>query len=197
MTVQVEIWRTKKVELNFDTTEIQTERNYRFTGIEVEPQMIEIAGTAENLSKISEIKFDKDVLKTSKLSSNQEIIVNVAEHLPQGIILADSDAASVLVRILVEQIGTKSVRIPVGSIQILNLSDAFALEKGPEQEIELQFSGTEEDLAKLNSNNIEVSIDLTEFETEGQYVVLVQITKSPEGCAYVGSATIQIELKKK
>ena len=197
VTVKVEIWRTKKVNLVFDTSEIKTAEGYRFTEIEVEPQTLEIAGTTESLSAISTLNFGPEVLQMAEVSENQEVIIDVAEHLPQGIILADSDRTSVVVRILVEQVGTKSVRIPVGSIQILNLSDQFTIEKGPEQEVELQFSGTEDDLKKLGVETIVASIDLVEFVTAGPYVVLVQITEAPEGCSYVGSATIEITLKKK
>ena len=39
--------------------------------------------------------------------------------------------------------------------------------------------------------------DLKEFTTEGTYTVRVQITELPEGCTYIGEATMQIILTKK
>ena len=196
-TVHVEIWRTKKVGMSFDTSEIKVAKGYTLTGIEIEPQTVEIAGNTEALSKVSELSFDAKILKTTDISANKEVIVDISEYLPEGIILADSEGSNVVVTILVEQVGTKTVRIPVGSIEIRNLSDKYTIEKGPEQEVELQFSGTEDNLAQLSIDKITAIVDLTEFVTPGPYVILVQVTESPQGCSYVGSATVQITLKNK
>jgi len=197
VTVEVDIWHTKKVNLQIDTSGIKPAEGYVFTGIEVEPQSIRVAGVNEQLNALTEISIKAEELQKKDVSANEEVIIDITKHLPEGIIMADSDESSVVVRILVEKTGTKSILLPVGSIQIENASQKFNLEKGPEQEVELQFSGTNEALGNLSSEKITASIDLTEYTEAGTYTVPVQVTELPEDCTYIGSATIQIVLKKK
>lgn len=197
VTVSVDIWHTKKANLNFDTSGISTAAGYVFTGIEVEPETIRIAGTNEQLNEITQIDIKAEELKKSKIDANEEVVVDISKYLPNGIILADSDGNNVVVRIIVEKAGTKSILLPVGSIQIENAPEKFVLEKGPDQEVELQFSGSKETLEKLTSDNITATIDLKKFTEEGTYEVPVEITELPQECSYIGSASIQITLKKK
>jgi len=197
VSVNVDIWNTKKVQLQFDTSDIKTASGYAFTGIEVEPQTIRVAGTTEQLNALTQLEIRAEELKKRDVSANEEVIVDITKHLPEGIIMADSDESSVVVRILVEKAGTKSILLPVGSIQIENAPSKFNLEKGPEQEVELQFSGSKEALENLNSEKITASVDLYQYTEAGTYTVKVEITELPEGCTYIGEATIQIVLKKK
>lgn len=195
--MSVDIWNTKKVKLNFDTSGIATASGYVFTGIEVEPQVIRVAGTSEQLGAITELDIKADELKKNKLDSNEEVIVDITKYLPDGIILADSAGNNVVVRIIVEKAGTKSILLPVGAIQIESVSEKFVLEKGPEQEVELQFSGSKEALEKLTSDNIIATINLKKITEAGTYDIPVEVTELPEECSYIGSASIQITLKKK
>lgn len=197
VTVSVDIWHTKKVNVQFDTSNIKPAEGYVFTGIEVEPQTIRVAGTTEQLNALAQLEINAEELKKTDVSANEEVIIDITKHLPDGIIMADSDESSVVVRILVEKAGTKSILLPVGSIQIENAPSKFNLEKGPEQEVELQFSGATEALETLSSEKITATVDLKELTAEGTYTVKVQITELPEGCTYIGEATIQIVLTKK
>ena len=197
VTVSVDIWHTKKVSLNFDTSGIKPASGYVFTGIEVEPQMLRVAGTTEYLNATTQLDIKAEELKKTKVDANEEVIIDITKYLPEGIILADSDGNHVVVRIIVEKAGTKSILLPVGAIQIENASEKFTLEKGPEQEVELQFSGSKEALESLTSENITAKVDLKKFTETGTYDVPVEITELPEECTYIGSATVQIVLKKK
>lgn len=197
VSVSVDIWNTKKVQLQFDTSDIKPASGYAFTGIEVEPQTIRVAGTTEQLNALTQLEIRAEELKKRDVSANEEVIVDITKHLPEGIIMANSDESSVVVRILVEKAGTKSILLPVGSVQIENAPSKFNLEKGPEQEVELQFSGSKEALEKLSSEKITASVDLSQYTEAGTYTVKVEITELPEGCIYIGEATIKIILTKK
>ena len=197
VTVSVDIWNTKKVNLQFDTSNIKPAKGYVFTGIEVEPQAIRVAGVTEQLNALAQIEIVAEELKKKDVSVNEEVIIDITKHLPEGIIMADSDESSVVVRILVEKAGTKSILLPVGSIQIQNAPSKLNLEKGPEQEVELQFSGTQEALESLSSDKITATVDLSTLTKEGTYTVPVVITELPQDCMYIGEAVIQIILKKK
>ncbi|MBQ4558845.1 MAG: hypothetical protein IJA54_00790 [Tyzzerella sp.] len=197
VSVNVDIWHTKNVQMSFNTSDIKPAKGYVFTGIEVEPQTIRVAGTVEQLGALTQLEIDAEELKKKDVIANEEIIIDITKHLPEGIIMADSNESNVVVRILVEKAGTKTIMLPVGSIQIENAPSKYNLEKGPEQEVELQFSGSKEALENLSSEKIVASVNLAEYKQTGTYTVAVQITELPEGCAYIGNATIQIILKRK
>lgn len=196
VTVNVQILETKKVVLKFDTSEIMTEAGYLFAGLIVEPQTIVVSGAAEKLADLQYIEIPASALRQKNLSKNMEVIIDMNEYLPEGIVLADSSANSVVVGITVEKAGTKSLMLPVRSIKIENSSEKMELSYGPEQEVELKFSGADEILKDLTVENVVACIDLQEYTEEGTYDVAVQIISLPEGCKYIGEATVQITLKK-
>lgn len=197
VSVSVTIWKTKELTLKFDTSGINPAAGYVFDGIEVEPQVIEVAGSPEVLRGLSELAIDKKALEKSGMTASEEVVVNIKEYLPEGISLVDTDAANVVVQIILEKAGTKSLRLPTGSIEILNASEELQLAYDEILEVELTFSGRSEDLEKLSSETITASIDLAEYTEEGTYTVPVKITQSPDGCEYVEEVQVKIVLTKK
>lgn len=197
VTVEVKLNKTKTVPVSFNTSEINPGEGYIFTNIEIEPQYIEIAGTSEALASVDSLALGSEVLKKDGITSNVEVVVDVANYLPDGIVLADENEGKIVVRIIVEEVGTKSILLPVRSIKVNGLSENFELAYGPEQEVELRFSGVEDVLQGLTSAKIIATIDLSSYQSAGTYAVPVQISESPEGCNYSGSAKVQIILTQK
>lgn len=197
VTVKVKLLETKKVLVAFDTSQIQTADGYVFKEIEVEPQYIEVAGTSATLSTIQILEVGAGALKREGLTKNEEVLINMTDYLPDGIILADDTAGSVVVRIVVEKAGTKSILLPARSIKVNNASEEFEITFGSEQEVELRFEGSRDVLDSLTSEKIIASIDLAQCKEEGTYEIPVQITDLPEQCSYLGETTVKITLTKK
>ena len=92
----------------------------------------------------------------------------------------------------------KNIAIPVRSIAVKQFAGkAWKLSYGPEQNVELQFEGLDEALENMSAEKIAASIDLKSYSEEGTYDVPVTIASLPEGCSFVGGATIQVILTKK
>lgn len=195
--VTVEVWRTKTLELKFDTSEINVAKGYVFDRIEVEPQSIKVAGSDNIIIPMDKIEISKEALKTEELNANQQVVVDVAKYLPEGIILADQDASSVVVTIIVEKTGIKTISIPTRSIKVDNVSEEFEITYDGVQDVELKFEGTNEALQSLTADMIESSIDLEKFTAEGTYDIPVHVKELQNQCKYLGGATVQITLKKK
>lgn len=196
VSVTVDIWKTKELTLKFDTSGIQAAAGYVFTGIEVEPQAVEVAGDPDVLRGMTELAIDKKALEKSEMTESEEVIVDIKAYLPEGVSLADADGASVVVRIILEKAGTKTLRLPTGSITVVNASEELQLTYEG-LEVELTFSGSKENLEKLTSETIIASIDLKECTEEGAYTVPVKITELPSGCTYTEVIEVKIELTKK
>lgn len=200
VSVNVTIWKTKSVSLKFDTTGIVPATGYLLSGLEVEPQEIKIAGSSERLQDITQLEIGAKALQSEELSGNAEIVVDLMEYLPTGIVLADADASKVVVRVIIEEAGTKSILLPTRSINITNLSDKLKVEY-EKQEVELKFSGTKEDLQQLilaeEEIKLSATIDLTENTKAGTYEVPIKITGLPEGCTHIDGTVVKIILTKK
>ncbi len=192
--VDVKLLRTKEVDVKFDTSEIMPSEGYVFKGLEIEPQKITIAGTIGDLSGLSYIMVDSKVLHQENIVKNTEVVVDISDYLPEGIQLVNEEAGTIVVRILLEEAGTRSIMVPVRSIKVNGASELFEVTYGPEQEIELKFSGANEALEALTYEKIIAAIDLSSYMEAGTYDVPVQIIAAPEECVYVGTAIIQITL---
>ena len=197
VSVDVKLLITKQVPVKFDTSLIVPGEGYVFDGIEVEPQNIEVAGKAEVLSSLVQIEVPAEALKRDGITANEEVVVEMASYLPEGVVLADEVPGSVLVRILMEKAGTKTLALPVRSVKVNNASEEFELTYAGEQTVNLQFEGLKDVLQTLTSEVIIATIDLSQYKEEGTYDVPVQVIELPEQCTYLGEATVQITLKKK
>lgn len=196
--IEIELFQMKKVELKFDTSEINTGAGYVFSGLEIEPQAIMIAGKADQLENLQYLEIGSAALKQDGITSNVEVVVDIEQYLPEGIKLAgEGEDHNVVVRIILEKSGTKSILLPVRSIKVNGAASGLELSYGPAQEIELQFSGANYALQELSVEKIIAMIDLTQYTTAGTYDVPVKVTDLPEQCVYLGGATVQIILQER
>ena len=199
--VLVDMWKTKNLELRFDTSAIRPAKGYSLAGIEVEPQFVEVVANPQILDTVTHLDIDAEVLKKENISENEELIVDILEYMPEGIQLVNSDASKVAVRILIEKSGTKSIQWATGAIQILNLNeDKYKVEYG-QLEVELTFTGPKEALDKLNTQleeeQIQVSIDLEDYQEKGTHKVPIQVENLPTNCTYDGKATVTVTISRK
>ncbi len=196
VSVNVKVWKTKDVKLNFDTSAIKPAEGYFFDSIEVEPQTVEVAGTSEILSQLVRLDISSSALAIEGVAENTEVIVDITKYMPENVILADENSNNVVVRIIVEEAGTKSILLPAGSITVANASEDLQLTYET-LEVQLKFSGASDVLAELTSDKIIATIDLTEYTNEGTYDIPVKITELPEKCTYIEEVTVRIVLSKK
>lgn len=198
VTVKVKLFKTKQVRLNFDTSLIRPAEGYIFSNIEIEPQDMEVAGADDVLQTLAQIDIPAEALEKQNISQNEVILVDVSEYLPEGIVLADEKTKTVRVRILVDQIGTKTITIAASSLEKLHASDEFdILFDDAQTSVSLRFSGDDEALNNLTADSIGAAIDLKDCKEEKTYTIKVLVNQMPEGCTYVGETTIKITLKKK
>lgn len=195
--VDVKIWKIKEVAVNFDTTAIIPGDGYYFETIEIEPDTVMIAGSDETLKKIKSIDVPADVLAREGITEREEVVVDLTGYLPEGTKFVNEEAASVVVTIVLEKAGSKTISAPVRSVRIDNLSEEFDLEFGPEQSVDLLFEGTSEALEGLTYDKVLAVIDLSTFTEAGTYEVPVAVKECPQDCTYVGEAIIEIVLTQK
>ena len=119
----------------------------------------------------------------------------MSEYLPDYVRLADENAGSVVVTISVEEDGTKSYDITVGSIMINNLSEELTMSYASADMVELKVRGPKNALDNLSLEKA-ISIDLKNYTADGTYDVPVTV-KLPDECFLEKSVKVRVILSMK
>ena len=107
----------------------------------------------------------------------------------------DETANNVVVTIGIEQEGTKTLELSIGSIKVNNLSESLEIAFESQDDLELQFTGTTEALEVLDIRNAE-SIDLKSYTAPGTYEIPVKIETAP-GITLNKKPTVTVVLTEK
>ncbi len=124
--VNVSILATKTVPVVYQTSGTPAE-GYDMTGeIIGTPEQIVIAGPQGQLDKISFIEVPETALNVTGQTGNMNVLLNIADYLPNGIILGDrSFSGSISVEVVIEPIEIEKIRIPQSDIRLENVPEGF------------------------------------------------------------------------
>ncbi len=100
--VTVSLLNKKILPLKFDTTGTPAE-NYQVVEISSKPNTITVAGNQNLLSDVRELLVSSAV-DIEGISEETQMIVNITEYLPAGIVLTDENDAMIVVTVKVERI---------------------------------------------------------------------------------------------
>ena len=101
--VTVSMLNTKTVPLKFNYTGNPAE-NYAVKEISYKPETVEIAGSAEVLSRIFRWEIPAEAVDVSGIDEELQLVVDLAQYLPSGVILKNGEESSALVIVEVEYI---------------------------------------------------------------------------------------------
>lgn len=194
VSVNVQMLRTKNVPLSFNVSGTPAE-GYVYTGYTNEPSQIQICGTKQALDAVSKIEVPASEINITGKSSREEVTVDILPYLPNGVSLVEETANNVIVTVMIEQEGVKTIELPIGAIQVNNLKEDLRLSFESDLDLELQFTGAEEDLAVLDIRYA-ASMDLRNYKTAGTYEVTVNI-EMPTGVKLTKNPTVRIILTEK
>ena len=194
ITVHVEVLPFKTVPVVFSTSGTPAE-GYQVTEITSEPETVQICGKSEDLADVAEIVVPASQLSVEGANERMEKTVDITPYLPDGISLVEENAGNVLVTVVIEEEGTRSVDFMVSSIRINNLAENLQVSYEPDAEITFQFSGSDELLDVLDITNA-VSVDLSGYTQPGTYDVPVDVNV-PKGITLVNNVTVNLVLEEK
>lgn len=194
VTVDVQILPTKEVRLDFEVSGTPA-TGYRYTGMSSVPEKVEVFGTKEVLAELNSIKIPAKELDISGADSKEEYTVDISPYLPEGIQLTDETAKNVVVTVMVEKEGTRTILLPLGAIRINNLEESLSASMETTGDLEVHFTGEEELLEKLDIKNA-ASIDLRDYTETGTYEVPVYIEVNSD-VVLVENPVISVTLVKK
>jgi len=134
-------------------------------------------------------------IDTGGASPRVEQTVDISPYLPDGIKLVDETANKVAVTAMVEQEGGRTITLPVGAIRVTNLAENLKISVESDADLEVQLTGKEELLKKLDIQNA-ASINLKDYTEPGVYEIPVNI-EVDSGVTVMNSLTVRVTLTEK
>ena len=101
--VTVSLLKTKTVPLKFSYSGTPAE-NYAVKGISYKPETIEIAGTETVLSSIVRWEVPAEAVNVDGIDEELQLVVDLANYLPSGVVLAKPEESTALVIVEVEYV---------------------------------------------------------------------------------------------
>lgn len=191
--VQVEILKTKDLPIKVEEDDISAAAGYSIGEVSCVPQFVKVAGEEEDLKEVDEIVIPAEALKLEDISATQEVNVKLEQYLPEGIILEDATANTIIVKVPVEKYGTKVFTIPSNNIVLEKIAAGLKPTFAALENIEIHVTGSDEALENLTQPPY-VYLNMETYTKPGTYTVPLE-AKLPEGCSLVGSPKVQITLE--
>lgn len=196
--VKVNIWQVKngislKIGLVGEVAE-----GYHITAVTTTPETISLAGSANALKKLGGVLECEDAVNVSGISSSMEKSIEISDYLPSGESLKlEKDAAStVSVKVQVEKIDATTISKPISELNILGQPQNMDMVLTPGDKLSIEVQNPEGSTTILQTADIQATLDLTDYQKAGNYVVPVQI-ELPEGYSLVNDVTIVVNLEPK
>ena len=188
--ITVNVLRTKIVKL-FLYLEGEPARDFRVANFEYEPKEVEIAGTEEELTRVSNIKGYHNINYAREDIEDEK---NITDFIEQDVILID-DNQNAVINVDIEAVEKKDLTFNTSGIKVRNLPENMTLEYDNSGNFVVTVSGLTEQIAEVNRNNLNPYIDLAEWgEDSGEVSVLFDYAE--EGVEF-SEVKLSISLERK
>jgi YbbR domain-containing protein len=201
--VNVTILAVKTVPINYHTIGEPAD-GFMLTGdITSTPETVVIAGKSSVLSDVNSITVT-DALDVTGLTSDLQTTVNIADYLPSGISLGDSDfngICTVVVDIIPQS--KRTVTIDAGSVTYDNVPENYKIVLGngsDDASFTVEIEGLDETISNVSAADLNATIDLSQLTAglsegesleSGTYTVTVSFTP-PDGVEIDGTVRVTI-----
>ena len=101
--VTITMLNTKSVSLSFSYSGTPAE-NYVVKKLTYKPEIVEIAGSAGVLSGITRLEIPEEAINVDGIDSELQLVVDLTEYLPTGVIIKQENESSALVIVEVEYV---------------------------------------------------------------------------------------------
>ena len=193
--IRISVLSTKNVPVNFDTSGIEPALGYKFSGINVEPESVQVAGSREDLEAVEAINVPAEALAQTGLTESVEQTIELSKYLPEGIKAQDETSGlPVVVSIIIEKYGTRTIPISAGSVALINSPKGFTATCEATGNIEIVITGEDDLLQQVALGEGDVFANLVTCDGAGKYNVAVQV-KLPEGIALMKNITVPVKLE--
>lgn len=184
---EVKMYPTKEIALQIIPTG-KPAGGYVMTTIDYEPKTIKVAGPMSVLKKYDQLTIEESI---DGATGNIEKVVNIAESLPEGLILVgEIQTASVDIPIIKAE--TKELSLWPDSISVKHIPDGMDVVFQNVGPITLKLSGPPEALDGISLKSLKPYIDLNNY-TIGSYEVSI-VLDLPEMVTLESGSSVRVLL---
>lgn len=140
---------------------------YQYIAYQCEPQTISVIGAKSLIAEFDKLTIQEDL---TGASGNITRTYSVEELLPDGLEPADEASASIKVTYQIERLAERSFRIAGSDVELLGAQDDLEYRIGDDNVLNVVLEGLSEDLERVGSGEISVSIDVSGIDGPGTYV---------------------------
>lgn len=189
VTIRAQILATKSIPIQCQVSG-EPAAGYESRRVECAPETVLVKGKAAVLNGISVINIPADVVNVDGAADDIELTVDIAPYLEElGISLVDESTSQVAVTVIMERKEMRAVDFPSENIKITGLPSEYELTFQADA-VSMNIRALAEDMEKLEVNNIEALLDVTDM-TPGTYTRQLAITLPGEKYELVGLVSIQ------
>ena len=192
--VAVDLWEVRNdVDLivNYSGAPAQ---GYQVSEVMITPSTVAVAGTDEALKTLAQngnkIEIPADAVVVEGQSDDFETKLNLADYLPENIILAN-EARAAIVNVSIIPLGSRQFTVQTKNIGINNLEDNLRLVFDTDKVV-VRVKGYNTNLDSLTVKDLEISVDMT-GKKAGDYEVELNV-KLPYGCELLEPVTALVHV---
>lgn len=194
--VEIEIWKIyEEIALSVETSGEPAE-GYQVTEIAFSPKTVNLTGPADVMEELGGTLILTEPLNISGLKETREYTVNLEDTLEQytDVRLEQDVSPAVTITVKVDEIGTRTLEVPVSELQVENEPENKRLIFTPADKLPVNVRSTGELLDALEAADIQLSIDLTDCQSNGSYTLPVTVTL-PEGYELNSDVSIVVNVE--
>lgn len=173
--------KVKEVPLDFEVSGAVAS-GYRFTGVECTTRNISVLGLKSTLASINKITIPSSELNVSGATADKVITVDIREHLPEGVEIAESVVPEVEILLKVEKLVDRTVTLSARDVVLKNESEKYNYRFIPNR-VEVNVQGLADDLEQVDGTDLGAEVDVAgmeigphaakmEFESNGVFDIL-------------------------
>lgn len=166
---------------------------YGIAVINYQPQTIRVAGSPENLEKITGITIND--ISISGMTETYECTVNLNNYIPEGIYL-DQGNNDIVVSVVIEKLIDKNITVSDKDITLKNKDSRYDYDIRLSEGFSITVSGIEEAVNDIELSAILPYIDCANLNEGENHGVLVQTTNI-EGVLIKISGVVKVTVKEK
>jgi YbbR domain-containing protein len=165
--VTVPIYRTVELPVELVTIN-ELPDNYAITDIEISPETVAVKGD-NSVSQLTELRTAE--IDINSMLENDSIPVELA--LPEGVTLLDPDQ-EIRVNYQIREVVTTTLQFTFDDIELRNLQEGLAVEPLIQDQVyTLELTGYDVELEEITLENINLYLDLEEYETGEQEIEIL------------------------
>lgn len=184
----IQVLTIKEVPLKFGSTGTVAE-GYELVSVTGNKQTVKIAGYNVNL--IDAITFPDELVDVEDATADVVVEADVPAQLTSGIMLVDESDAKITVTAKVEELVTKTYRLPISAIDIHNLPEDMETEFGSSY-VNVSVTALQSVQNEFTVSDVKAYVDLKNVKI-GDNEVLVHITL-PEGLKLTSEVIVNVNM---